>query len=1424
MAHYNPTFVLGVVALLYLSSFIVFAILRIITGISIQRIGYFSLRHIAYTPRDGIKVEVRGLGLILHRPTFAQPTWVSLVLTEPQLTVDIKALGGGEDLETRLKANSAAKNADGPSCALHSPSNGDARSSKQFIPGPRRSKTWDRLMSVKEKIKRLHRKIHWLRMVDLVATNSVCTITDIGYFQIGSLTMAVDTRRKTIDRNRILRHRKPLSQDQRPAEWIFTLRSLLFTPEGKESIEIVDHSNLNVHGMLYTNLNGLRDASISLKFGQVHIPCDDLVTCLHRIQRCRSAYLTNKAIPESPEITLTDVMEELDLPGSREEKIAQTVSDSKEFISSILRGIKEFQFALGHLALSKEIHSVQPAGSPLYLNLAMKEVGLDLHRLDARTPAHRMYFARKDVAHQALLAAISVSVAIDDGHGEPERLAYIPMATATVKTTLPSKTIQFDEDRNAAERNANILFANLVATSPSVDLDPKHLPLVVALLNSSPKSASRSSQGSHRLISRLLPKANIKLSVHEPVVRVALPPTEPDATSSDDYDLLISSITAISLDVESSHSAAGELHYSVASNLRIASHQLYYQTASGARHNLLLTDALELKLQVNASPEVHVAVSANLQTFSMHMVRPEISEGVRQIVRQLSGDAEPTKLGLSAKTSDTKFLRRLPPWLLHVQLKGSDFSLEVAGIDPGVSESARGVALQLESWTAEYKAQRSEAPEKKPSRRRSSSRNIVPDEMLLNATPPRASHRQNQDPTDGRRLATHMYGLEGFVIESLESWETEPFLSLPRFEVALSTASDSQGPIFHLNTHIQTLCMHYSLYRYYAIGLAVMVLQKAFVMWKHDPAVSSQRVQKVDRLSPTILDAKDVQMSPESQKELLTIDVKAELLQVKATMPADPPMMIQIYGLDTGRHRWTVPFMRARLLRLCAESPSTKQVWTRIISVKNSRVDLRSSRRKHGTSFIEDKSIDISAEAIRVGVPHQLVVHKLFDNMANVVKATEQLHHRFKTDTNEYILERHPKGPKKVPKISIRTRAFLFEFEDGPFEWKLGTIYRVGLLEQKQRLAREQAYQVKVNRLDEFKQRRGSSRMRTRSTQNMSRGRSQTESDTRRRSHSSGEPQRDAPAPKHSQRGRKMRYDPAGVCVLSASAKLCAEEAWYKLQEHNARSWRKRIDYGMQFQRGAMKDIRSSFWGLDDMPDENLSKETIVGIPDRPGLMATLISDLHVLIDKPSFPIKDYPKFLHRVGKGMPYGMEYSLLIPMNVQIDMGEARMTLRDYPLPLLHVPAIRPGQSTRLPSWSLRTDFVIAEEYRDYKSAKHVKVDIIPAEKLHSSGKTGSFAIDVRRTISPVKTYSDVNIDINTNYATRITWGTSYQPAIQEMMMIFEGFTKPQVDPSDRTGFWDKIRLSAHSRVNVAWKGDGDVHLMLKGLTLLVLQNNT
>src|SRR5205814_264377 len=141
----------------------------------------------------------------------------------------------------------------------------------------------------------------------------------------------------------------------------------------------------------------------------------------------------------------------------------------------------------------------------------------------------------------------------------------------------------------------------------------------------------------------------------------------------------------------------------------------------------------------------------------------------------------------------------------------------------------------------------------------------------------------------------------------------------------------------------------------------------------------------------------------------------------------------------------------------------------------------------------------------------------------------------------------------------------------------------------------------------------------------------------------------------------------------------------------------KRIDRHYSMARNGMKDIRGPFWGPDHLPDDLEDTENILEVPERPALMSTLIKDLHFTIDKPTFPMEELADFLNKVGKGMPRDMEYGLLVPMHVQIDMGEARVSLRDYPLPLLHVPALKPGQSSRLSALSVKTNFVVAEEFR-------------------------------------------------------------------------------------------------------------------------------
>ncbi|KAI1310935.1 mitochondrial protein from FMP27-domain-containing protein [Xylaria venustula] len=1423
MALLNPTFVFGIFVLLYLSSFVLFAVVRILTGISIQRVGYFSLRRLAYTPRDGVKFEIRGLGLHIHRPTFSQPTWLSIVVSELAVTLDIKQLEG----QKPSVSVASEEESDGGQKGR-----GVGREATPRNPLPRRatfdtarSATWKQLTKVKERLKKLHRNVRWIRMVDVVATDSTVNVVDVGKIQFGSFTIALDTRRRLVDHARFFFQSKAEKQLQKqPAEWIVALKSILFTAKGGEAIEVLDSATLNVHGFLYDNMDGLRDATIALKLGRVHVPYDDIQVCAERSKRLRRRHTNfhkqtdSIRIPVVNTASVDNIVREIDEPGSTDSDLMQTVSDSKEFVSSILRGIKEVQFAVSFVSLTKKVHAVRSTASPLLLNASMKEVGIDLHRLDPKSPAHRMYFPSDAIAHEALAAALSISIGLDDGHGKPERIAYVPMATTTMKTTLPSKTVELSEVRSAEERNANILFANSVVTSPCVDLDPKRLPVLLALLRPKPKPPKVRSEQRHRLISRLLPKANIKFSMHEPVLRIALPPVQ-KTNDPDDFDLIISSISSISIDLESFHSAVEDVHYSLASSMRIQTHHLYYRTTQGSRFDLVDTDSFDLKVQLSAAPDVHVVANGHLQTFAIRMTRPEITKGIRQIIRQLKLKVEPDKRAGSKTMRPRNILRALPQWLFHFSVEVDDFSAEITGVDDDFPGITRGVVLQVDTWSAEYRAQRMDHVRQRPmSRRRAASRSLVPDPEILNSvTTPSSPRKKLQQEGDGRRIAIHIRGLEAFVMEAPEKWEVEPFIHMPRFEVALSTHSDAHSPILHVHSHLRSLLIQYSLFRHYSVGVAIMVLRRAFAKDAQHSAPSSpvHSQSPVTFLSPESPWSSTTDASSRIVKELVTVDCKASLIQVKAEMPADPPLMLQIYGMEAGRQRWLPPYFASKLIRLYAGAPRMLGVWARIASIKSFRLDYRESRRKASNgSFQDDRMVDVVTDAIRLAVPHELIINKISDNFINVLKASQQLHHRFKTGTNEYILDKLPEKPKNVPKVSIRARNLMLELEDGAFEWKLGMIYRAGRVEQQQRIAREDAFHVKVKKIQDEEMKRDPTRYRNRSA--MARGRDtngspwgRSKSEDRLTQHTRGERSRS-----ETPRSRNPRYDPDGLRDMTGNAHITIQEARMRLHEHNAQSWKKRIDHHFLTARQGVQELRSLFWGSDHVPDDLEDTERILEVPQRPALMATTIHELHVLIDKPSFPLQKLPDFLHQVGKGMPKDMQYSLLIPMNIQITMGEAKVMLRDYPLPLLHVPPLRPGQSSKLSALSLKTDFVIAEEFRGHESSRRIRVQITPPNNPEPGVPNGSFAIDVRRTIGPVKSYSDMHVDLNTADPTRITWGPSYQPAIQDMMMVIESFTKPQLDPSERVGFWDKIRLNFHSRVRVAWRAGGDVHLALKG----------
>ncbi|RIA85235.1 golgi-body localization protein domain-containing protein [Glomus cerebriforme] len=163
----------------------------------------------------------------------------------------------------------------------------------------------------------------------------------------------------------------------------------------------------------------------------------------------------------------------------------------------------------------------------------------------------------------------------------------------------------------------------------------------------------------------------------------------------------------------------------------------------------------------------------------------------------------------------------------------------------------------------------------------------------------------------------------------------------------------------------------------------------------------------------------------------------------------------------------------------------------------------------------------------------------------------------------------------------------------------------------------------------------------------------------------------------------------------------------------------------------------------------------------------------------------------------------------MHLSAKLKEAWVEIRDYPLPLAHIPST---DGKHLYSFFLEGNLVVGEELRGMESVRRAAVDIVTPRYI--KGDDSKYTVIVPRTVSPVKLYSDLHVKINSSRPTVCSWSISMQPAIQHFAKVFESFTKPNPDPSETIGFWDKMRIMMHVRILAEFKGTGDVQFYAKG----------
>ncbi|CAL9734019.1 protein Fmp27p, mitochondrial [Monosporozyma servazzii] len=500
--------------------------------------------------------------------------------------------------------------------------------------------------------------------------------------------------------------------------------------------------------------------------------------------------------------------------------------------------------------------------------------------------------------------------------------------------------------------------------------------------------------------------------------------------------------------------------------------------------------------------------------------------------------------------------------------------------------------------------------------------------------------------------------------------------------------------------------------------------------------------------------------------------------------------------------------------RMCVESPTKASYWERFIIITKFliKTNLDNLKSQKDMSFAEafeaPPAILLQNESWHFSVPHNFELHRLIDNFSTVIKTIKQMMYSFRTSKNNLIIFPSAVQTNAIPKIKLKSQRYIFSIMDDPFEAEMNMIFQIGLQEQRERLAKRKEF-------DEASLKK----LRTKHVIDIKSG--ETVSELINIKRLNGNVIRETTSTKKGT-DEPLITTPFNIdgkpnirnISLAEAINEETEQFYDKLQQNNSTSWIRRVQSFSNKEKKMFEKNFSFLWGninYDLLPSDVTKK--VKNFSMHPFLSNLIMEDIDVDICRPSCGIENIPDFIYNVGKGVPKDTEYSIMIPLNINAQFSEIRWHLRDYPLPFINVPPLTSTQSREKCSLQIQGDIIVAEDMiRSNHELRTVFVPLVPSIIVENTDEY--YSLKVPRTVTSVKFFNDLKFSVNTKETTQIHIGSSYQPAIQQTMQCLENISKPPLDPSRKTGFWDKIRYLFHGKIQICWPNGGNFEVAMKG----------
>lgn len=497
-------------------------------------------------------------------------------------------------------------------------------------------------------------------------------------------------------------------------------------------------------------------------------------------------------------------------------------------------------------------------------------------------------------------------------------------------------------------------------------------------------------------------------------------------------------------------------------------------------------------------------------------------------------------------------------------------------------------------------------------------------------------------------------------------------------------------------------------------------------------------------------------------------------------------------------------------LRVCIESPTRKSYWERFVVINQFKIetDILKLKEQKNMNYMQSLEappvIFLENESWHLSIPYKFELHKLIDNFSTVFKTIKQMTYSFKTSKNDLIIFPHAVKSAAIPKIKLKSKRYILSIDDDPFEAEMNMIFQLGLLEQKARL-------VKLHEFDSISM----ERLQKNNDLIMNKDDKVSEVINSQKLHPDVKTLNKV-SKKAALVATPFNIDGKSNKKVSLIDAISEEtkSRYNKLQENFSTSWIRRVQTLREKQAKQFNENFSFIWGNFDYGSlpRNIH-EKVRSFKTYPFLSSLIMEGIDVDLCRPSSDIDHLPDFIHRVGKGVPKDTKYSIMIPLHIDARFSEVRWHMRDYPLPFINVPPLDATQTKEAAALHIYGDLVACEDMvKSDHEFRVVFVPLVPSIVLENTDPY--YSLKVPRTITAIKFYNDLKFDVYSKDTCQIHIGSSYQPAIQQTMQCLENISKPPLDPSQKTGFWDKVRYLFHGYIKISWPRNGKFEVAMKG----------